>query len=196
MHTPSGPSRHSAMAKNIYHRRLVADSSAKACWICYKPSATVLITPDNDDWFHICAGHLTDRKFAISQDAEDLEKKKREEAIEREIEEVKKEYLEKIAKKAEKRKGKDKEKAKAEKKEEKKEDEADEKAKEDKVKALEKKQEDETAKVEGPRIFELQKHFWGMRMQKKRDLEVAKKNRERLRNGALFPAVPGGPPGG
>ena len=29
--------------KNLYHRRLVAETSAKACWICYKPTSTVLI---------------------------------------------------------------------------------------------------------------------------------------------------------
>jgi hypothetical protein len=33
--------------KNIWHHRKVADGSAKACWICYKPSTSVLITPDN-----------------------------------------------------------------------------------------------------------------------------------------------------
>lgn len=32
---------------NTYHLRLVAASSAKACWVCYKPSTSVLITPDN-----------------------------------------------------------------------------------------------------------------------------------------------------
>ena len=32
---------------NIYHLRRVADTAAKACSICYKPSSCVLITPDN-----------------------------------------------------------------------------------------------------------------------------------------------------
>lgn len=32
---------------NVWHLRRVADSSAKACYICYKPSTSVLITPDN-----------------------------------------------------------------------------------------------------------------------------------------------------
>lgn len=32
---------------NVYHLRLVADTSAKACLICYKPSTSVMITPDN-----------------------------------------------------------------------------------------------------------------------------------------------------
>jgi hypothetical protein len=33
--------------KNLWHHRKVADGSAKACWVCYKPSTSVLITPDN-----------------------------------------------------------------------------------------------------------------------------------------------------
>lgn len=32
---------------NIYHLRRVADTSAKACLICFKPSTSVMITPDN-----------------------------------------------------------------------------------------------------------------------------------------------------
>ena len=95
-------------SQNLYHRRLVAETSGKACWICYKPSSTVLITPESDDWFHICPGHLTDRKFAIPKDEEDLAKKKREADLEKEIEAIKKEYEEKQRKKADKRKDKDK----------------------------------------------------------------------------------------
>lgn len=33
--------------QNIWHLRRVADTAAKACYICYKPSSSVLITPDN-----------------------------------------------------------------------------------------------------------------------------------------------------
>jgi hypothetical protein len=32
---------------NVWHHRKVADGSGKACWICYKPTTSVLITPDN-----------------------------------------------------------------------------------------------------------------------------------------------------
>jgi hypothetical protein len=32
---------------NVWHLRRVADTAAKACFICYKPSTSVLITPDN-----------------------------------------------------------------------------------------------------------------------------------------------------
>lgn len=184
-------------AKNIYHRRLVADSGAKACWICYKPSSTVLITPDQDDWFHICSGHLTDRKFAIPKDAEDLEEKKRKEELDKEIESVKKEFEEKMRKKLARRKQKEYEKEdpkdkKKDKAEQGKEDDQDEKEKQDKLKALEQKKEPEKAKVDGPRIFELQKNFYQMRLQKKRDAEAARKNRDRLRNPTSFPSVPSG----
>jgi hypothetical protein len=33
--------------ENTWHLRRVADSASKACWICYKPSTSVLITPNN-----------------------------------------------------------------------------------------------------------------------------------------------------
>ncbi|GAB7361515.1 hypothetical protein MBLNU230_g1571t1 [Neophaeotheca triangularis] len=182
--------------KNLYHRRLVAEASAKACWICFKPASTVLITVEQDDWFHICPGHLKDRKFAIPKDGEDLAEKKRKEELEKEIELVKKEFDEKARKKADKRKKKDDEKDGKKKEDtqdaEKKQDETDEKAKEEKLKELEKKKEPEKAAVEGPRVFELQKNFWQMRLQKKKDAEAARRNRERLRNPATFPSVPSG----
>jgi hypothetical protein len=186
-------------SQNLYHRRLVAESSGKACWICYKPSSTVLITPGSDDWFHICPGHLTDRKFAIPKDEEDLANKKREEELEKEIEAVKKEFAEKARKKADKRKEKEKDKDgdkdKDKKKDEQKEDEKDEKEKEEKLKELEKKK-DPAAKVtvEGPRVFELHKNFYQMRLQKKREAEIAKRNRDRMRAPGAFPSVPTGNP--
>jgi hypothetical protein len=78
------------------------------------------------------------------------------------------------------------------KKDEKKEDEKEEKEKDDKLKELEKKKEPSKAEADGPRIFELQKSFYQMRVQKKRDLEMARKNRERLRSPDAFPSVPSG----
>ena len=32
---------------NVWHLRKVADASAKPCDVCYKPTTSVLITPDN-----------------------------------------------------------------------------------------------------------------------------------------------------
>ncbi|TKA23488.1 hypothetical protein B0A50_07515 [Salinomyces thailandicus] len=186
-----------ASSKNLYHRRLVAESAAKPCWICYKPSSTVLITPDQDDYFYLCAGHLKDNKFAIAKDAEDLAEKQRKADLDKEIEAVKREYEEKMRKKLDRKRQKEVEKdgSKQEKEEAgKAEREAEdaEKEKEAKLKELEGKKEPERTKVEGPRIFELQKHFFQMRLQKKRDAEMAKRNRERMRQPGLFPSVPGG----
>ncbi|KAI7205816.1 hypothetical protein KC343_g13668 [Hortaea werneckii] len=180
----------SATPKNLYHRRLVAESAGKACWICYKPSSTVLITPDQDDYFYICAGHLKDGKFAIAKDAEDLAEKKRKEDLDKEIESVKKEYEEKMKKKLDKKQKESGDKEKAESSNAEKEAEEAEREKEKKLKELEGKKEPEKTKVDGPRIFELQKNFWQMRLQKKRDAEVARRNRERLRQPGLFPSVP------
>jgi hypothetical protein len=192
MATTTGP-------KNLYHRRQVAESSAKACWICYKPSSTVLITPEQDDWFHLCSGHLVDTKFAIPKDGEDLAKRKHEEEVQKEIDALKKEWEEKVAaklKKKNKKEGEDKKKEKAE--------EADEeKEKDEKLKALEEKKKKTggeagtAAKVtiEGPRIFELQKQFFQTRLQKRREAEMAKRNFQRLQTPSAFPSVPMGKPG-
>jgi len=89
---------------NIYHHRHVVAGSSKPCFICYKPTTSVLITPDNRDFFYTCQGHLTDRGFAqpIGHPGEDAEAKKKREELEREIELVKKEYEEKQKKKTKK----------------------------------------------------------------------------------------------
>lgn len=190
--------------KNLYYRRIVAESASKACWICFKPSSTVLITPEQDDWFHVCPGHLTDAKFATAKDAEDLAKRKRDAEIQIEIDALKKEFEEKMKKKLEKRRQKDAEKdgdkKKADKKREdqEKEDQKEEKEKEERLQELEKKKSTnpDSAKVniDGPRIFELQKHFFQMRLKKKRDAEIARRNLQRLQNPDLFPSVPSGIP--
>lgn len=189
-------------SKNLYYRRLVAESNAKACWICFKPSSCVLIN-DDQDFFYICPGHLTDTKFATAKDADDvarkLEKKKKDEEIEKEIEAVKKEFAEKMKKKMDRRRqkefekeGKKPEDEKKKKKEDDEEEKRLEKEQEDKVKELEKKKEPEKAKVggDGPRIFELHKNFFQMRQQRKAQAAAAKRQSERLRNPNLFPQVP------
>ena len=182
--------------KNVYHRRLVAESAAKSCWICFKPSSTVMITPDSDDYFYVCAGHLTDRKFAIAKDGEDVAEQKRKEELEKEIEAVKKEFAEKMRKKLARRKQKEHEKPDDSKAKDEKidatEDDADAKDEAEKLKQLEAKKDPVKAKVEGPRVFELQKNFYQMRVQKKRDMEVAKRAKERLRAPGAFPSVPAG----
>ncbi|KAF2223502.1 VPS4-associated protein 1 [Elsinoe ampelina] len=179
--------------ENLWYHRKVADTSAKACTICFKSSTSVLITPDSKDFFYICPGHLKDRNFALptEEEAKAMEERKKKEEMDKEIEKIKAEYEEKLKKKQDKKKGKDDKKG--EKKDEDKTEEQLEKEKQDKINAVGKQE----AKVEdGPRIFRLQKHFYNMRLEKKRTAEMAKRNQERLRNPSTFPSVPTGTLGG
>ncbi|KAF2490917.1 DUF1742-domain-containing protein [Lophium mytilinum] len=184
---------------NIWHHRRVAESSAKACWICYKPTSSVLITPDNKDFFYICVGHLKDRQFCRADEDEvaAAAAKKAKEELDREIEKVKQEYEEKQKRKKEKRKekakekGKDKEKDKDAKKNDDEEDTKDEKAKDDKIKQLSEAK-DAPKADDGPRIYSLTKNFYQMRVDRIRNAEIAKRSRERLKSPTAFPSVPSG----
>lgn len=49
---------------NEYNIRKVAESESKACYICYKPSETVLLSENKVDFFYICPSHLLDSLFA------------------------------------------------------------------------------------------------------------------------------------
>ncbi|KAN0108130.1 DUF1742 domain containing protein [Hyaloscypha variabilis] len=170
---------------NIYTHRKVADTASKACEICYKPSTSVLVTADNKDFFYVCPAHLKDKGFCnpIIDEAAVAAKKKKE--MDAEIERVKKEFEEKQKKKKDKEKEKEKEKDK-----DKKDEKKDEKKPEDK------KSEEGVAPAvdEEPRVFALQKTFYQQRIDKKRNAEIAKRNRERLQNPNLFPQVPRGLP--
>ncbi|KAL2196681.1 VPS4-associated protein 1 [Corynascus similis CBS 632.67] len=176
---------------NIYTHRKVAETKAKSCDICFKISSSVLITPDNKDWFYVCPAHLKDPGFCtpkIDQATIDARKKRE---LEEEIERVKKEYEEKQKKKKEKEeKGK-------------KEDETgdkntkDDKANEDKEKKTpvntELSKDDTTSSLpqeEEPRVFELKSTFYQQRLNKKRQAEITRRNRERLQDPNFFPSVP------
>ncbi|KAH0191216.1 hypothetical protein KCU99_g359, partial [Aureobasidium melanogenum] len=189
------------MENTWYHRR-VAETAAKGCMICYKPSASVLITPDSKDFFYVCPSHLKDRNFAIPTDdeAKAIADRKKKDELDREIEAVKKEYDEKMKKKQQKKdKANDKDKDKKDKEKDKENNDKDEKERDDKIKALTDKADasSSTSKPgvdDGPRVFQLQKHFYNTRLEKMRNAEAAKRNRERLRNPSLFPSVPTGNP--
>ncbi|KAL9099435.1 MAG: hypothetical protein Q9163_005060 [Psora crenata] len=103
--------------QNVWHLRRVAEASAKSCDICYKPTTSVLITPDNKDFFYLCPGHLKDRSFCspIADEAE-IAAKKRKEHMEREIEIVVKEYEDKVKRKKESKEDEKKEQEKDDKK--------------------------------------------------------------------------------
>ena len=87
---------------NIWHHRKVADTSSKACDICFKPTTSVLITPEKQDFFYVCMVHLKDTRFCtpiIDHEAVAAKKKKE---MDDELERVKKEYEEKQRLKKEK----------------------------------------------------------------------------------------------
>ncbi|KAJ5569915.1 uncharacterized protein N7459_009345 [Penicillium hispanicum] len=205
---------------NVYHLRRVADTSAKACLVCYKPSTSVLITPDNkfyaanllvytyghslssQDFFYVCPAHLQDRHFCSPiVDTESDVKRLKEDEMAKEIEKVKKEYEEKQQRK----KDREKQFAKDEKDKKDKDDKDDSKDKdgknESKSKDNDEKERDDkidAIKKDNPqskpdssaRIFALHKTFYQMRVDRLRGIERAKRNQERMRNPSLFPSVP------
>lgn len=46
--------------ENIYKKRKVADKDTSACFVCYKPTQTVLQHKSGHDWFYCCDLHLQD----------------------------------------------------------------------------------------------------------------------------------------
>ncbi|KAF3006395.1 hypothetical protein E8E14_008967 [Neopestalotiopsis sp. 37M] len=170
---------------NVWHHRKVAESSAKGCDICYKPSTSVLVTPEKQDFFYVCPAHLKDTRFAtpIVDEAAIAAKKKKE--MDEELERVKKEYEEKQKKKQEKSKGDDKSKSDDKDKDEKADETKDESKSKDEAKS-----EAATPKEEEPRVFSLAKSFYQGRLTKKHQAELAKRNRERMATPGFFPSVP------
>ncbi|KAL3468304.1 VPS4-associated protein 1 [Aspergillus heterothallicus] len=188
---------------NIWHLRRVAEAAAKACLICHKPSSSVLITPNNKDFFYVCPVHLQDRHFCSPIiDAEEEAAKKKAEAMAKEIEKVKQEYEEKQKRKKEKGKEKKKDDSKDDSKETKDSkdnsaksdaDKKDERERDEKIEAIKKAQGTGTpAADDSPRIFALHKNFYQMRIDRIRNMEAAKRNRQRLQDPSYFPSVPSG----
>ncbi|RWA15096.1 hypothetical protein EKO27_g69 [Xylaria grammica] len=180
---------------NIWHHRKVADTSAKGCEICFKPSTSVLITPDKQDFFYVCPAHLKDRGFCspiIDHDAIAAKKKKE---MDEEVERLKREYEEKQRKKKEKETDKEKEKDKDKEKDkndskEKDEDKGERKDTTSDDKESKSKDKSQAEVEEEPRVFALQRVFYQRRLDRKRQAEIAKRNRERLNNPNFFPSVP------
>jgi seryl-tRNA synthetase len=142
------------------------------------------------DFFFVCPSHLKDKGFCspIIDEAAAAAKKKKE--MEAEIERVKKEFEEKQKKKKDKEKAKEKEndKDKDKKSEEKEDKESDEKVKfsllihPDVELMLVQKKSDEAGVAtpeEEPRVFALKKAFYQQRIDKKRNAEIAKRNRQK-----------------
>lgn len=80
--------------------------TAKACYVCYRPSTTVLATINTVDFIYVCPGHLTDLNFASQ-----VKDETKSQVTSEEIVKVKAEWEEKQRRKKEK----EKEAAKAEK---------------------------------------------------------------------------------
>ncbi|KAI4125387.1 MAG: hypothetical protein LQ338_004280 [Usnochroma carphineum] len=125
---------------------------------------------------------------------------KKKEELDREIDLIKKEYEEKMKKRKKSKDSKSKEKDKdkteddkveSSKKSDEGDDEKAEKEKNDKINALVNRG-STTAGDEGPRVFALHKAFYQRRLDRIRNTEVAKRNRERLKSPTLFPSVPSG----
>ncbi|KAJ5342023.1 hypothetical protein N7541_011147 [Penicillium brevicompactum] len=188
---------------NVYHVRRVAETSAKACIICYKPSTTVMITPDNKDFFYVCPAHLQDRHFCSPIiDTEGQAKRLKDAAMAEEIEKVKKEYEEKQRRKKERKasskdedeKDKDKDDSKDKGKDTSETSNKDEKERDEKIASIQKGSGTETKPDDSPRVFSLHKNFYQMRIERLRSIEMAKRNQERMKNPSLFPSVPTGNP--
>ncbi|MCJ1244337.1 hypothetical protein MMC30_001535 [Trapelia coarctata] len=121
--------------------------------------------------------------------------KKKKEELDSEIELIKKEYEEKMSKK---KKAKDKKGKETDDKEKKKDDGEDdskkaEKERDEKIQAISNKQ-PPTSTDDIPRIYELHKNIFQMRLDRIRNAEISKRNRERLKNPSAFPSVPSGDP--
>ncbi|KAJ6012723.1 hypothetical protein N7499_012673 [Penicillium canescens] len=189
---------------NVYHVRRVADTSAKACLICYKPSTSVMVTPDHKDFFYVCPAHLQDKHFCSPIiDTEGQAARAKEEAMAKEIEMVKKEYEEKQRRKKEREKEssredkEDKAKSKDESKDKDKSKNSntnDEKERDERIASIQKGTGIEKKTDDSPRVFALHKNFYQMRIDRQRNIEIAKRNQERLKNPSLFPSVPSGNP--
>ncbi|KAK0737836.1 VPS4-associated protein 1 [Schizothecium vesticola] len=181
---------------NVYAHRKVAETSAKSCDICFKPSTSVLITTDSKDFFYICPSHLKDAGFCTPKIDQAAVEARRKKELDDEVARVKKEYEEKQRKKKEEKEKKDKEKKDKDKdkskkdKDKKEEDDKKDKPEEKEAEKLTAAAAAEVAEEEEPRLFELKSAFYQQRLGRKRQIEMAKRNRERLQDPTFFPSVP------
>ncbi|KAL1741085.1 AAA-ATPase Vps4-associated protein 1-domain-containing protein [Schizophyllum fasciatum] len=83
---------------NVYYKRAVA--TAKGCYVCYKPTTTVLATINTTDFLYTCPAHLTDTNFATK--LSDTPSTPKSAVSAEEIARVKAEYEEKQKRKQEK----------------------------------------------------------------------------------------------
>lgn len=174
---------------NIYHLRRVAETSSRACTVCYKPTSAVLVSEDGKaDFFYICDAHLSDPSFATPQlDPKIEEAKHRQEAMDAEIADLKKKWEEYQKKKAKESKDKKKDEDKDVKKTEREESPLKD------LNSLEsKKEEDQKLISTKPRVFVLNRDIYNMRLGHWRSAQRSKQAQKMLQNPTLFPKVPTG----
>ncbi|KAI6778735.1 uncharacterized protein J7T54_000769 [Emericellopsis cladophorae] len=155
-------------------------------------------TSPKDDFFYVCAVHLKDKNFATAKVDEDALKAKRERELAEETERLKKEYEEKQKKKNEKE-SKDKEEDTKKAEEEKKKSGGiygffERQFKGEPDKPAEEASTPPPPPEDEPRVFELKPAFYQQRIQKKRQVDAAKRDRERVKQPDYFPSVPSDPP--
>ncbi|KAJ3776621.1 DUF1742-domain-containing protein [Lentinula raphanica] len=94
---------------NLYYKRTTG--TPKACWICFKPTTTVLATINTIDFLYACDSHLTDPGFAslVNDTKDGASGAPKPNLSSDEIAKVKEEWEEKQKRKAEKEKEKAKE---------------------------------------------------------------------------------------
>ncbi|KAJ3520309.1 hypothetical protein NM688_g9181 [Phlebia brevispora] len=95
---------------NLYYKRAVG--TPRACYVCYKPTTTVLATINTVDFVYVCDTHLTDPGFATEvkdTNADAAGGPKKAELSPEEIAKVKEEWEERQKRKQEKAKEKEKE---------------------------------------------------------------------------------------
>ncbi|RMZ92297.1 hypothetical protein DV736_g484, partial [Chaetothyriales sp. CBS 134916] len=171
---------------NIWHLRSVAEASSKACYVCFKPTTAVLITPDNKS-------HLKDKGFASPLIDEKAEaEKQRKEAMDREIEQIKKEYEEKVKSKKAKKGAKDDKDKKATTEDERSKAEKERDDKYVQIKAVQADAGVTGQDDNGPRIFVLQRNFYQMRVDRLRNIAQQKMTQQRLAQKDFFPSAPKG----
>ncbi|CAN6642240.1 hypothetical protein TRVA0_019S00826 [Trichomonascus vanleenenianus] len=170
--------------KNLYHSRKVAETASRACSICYKPTATVLVASDGvSDFFYVCDSHLKDKGFATGQlDPVEEAARRKKLALAKEMELVEQKW-------------KEREKAKKDSKEDSKDSkDKDTKSKDKDTKPKDKKKKEEsnetTDEAPEPRIFVLNKDIYNIRVSAWRDKQRSKRTAELLAKPSLFPKVP------
>ncbi|KAH8106314.1 DUF1742-domain-containing protein [Cristinia sonorae] len=103
---------------NLYYKRAVG--TPKACYVCRKPTSTVLATINTVDFIYTCDGHLTDPGFAtqVGESSDGASGARKLGLSPEEIAKVKEEWEEKQRKKKEKEKEKAEDKDKGKEKDE------------------------------------------------------------------------------